>query len=94
MRNSSEHILETKCCKLARSKGLAAFKLEKNGHTGVPDRLIVGSGGNVWFVEFKRPDGKGKATSEQLFFAEFLNPKHSFIDSEIQFINELTKRFP
>lgn len=47
MRKQTERDLEVECQKLARAKGVAALKIEKNGNSGVPDTLFVASGGFV-----------------------------------------------
>lgn len=81
----SELILEQQCCNIARQKGLVAVKLEKNKHTGITDYMFIQEGGKCLFVEFKRPDGGGVASDEQLFWAKFLGYSHKFIDSEEEF---------
>lgn len=81
----SEFILEQECCNIARQKGLVAVKLEKNKHKGIPDYIFIQEGGKCLFVEFKRPDGKGVASEEQLFWAKFLGYSHRFIDSKEDF---------
>ena len=93
MRNSSEHILERQCCDIARSAGLASVKIEKNGHSGVPDRLFIAEGGNVLFVEFKRPDGRGNVSDEQSFWLSFLGAGGVLVDSVEGFKSELFDRF-
>lgn len=77
----SELILEKECCNIARQKGLVAVKLEKNKHKGIPDYMFIQEGGKCLFVEFKRPDGKGVVSGEQLFWAKFLGYSHKFIDN-------------
>lgn len=81
----SELILEQECCNIARQKGLVAVKLEKNKHKGIPDYMFIQEGGKCLFVEFKRPDGKGVASDEQLFWAKFLGYSQRFIDNEEEF---------
>lgn len=93
MRKRTERDLEIECQRLARLKGIAALKIEKNGNTGVPDTLFVVSGGNVLFVEFKRPDGRGNASREQLFWHSFLGSSVSVIDNVEDFKNVFEKKF-
>ncbi len=81
----SEFILERNCCNIARQKGLVAVKLEKNKHKGIPDYMFIQEGGKCLFVEFKRPDGRGVASGEQLFWAKFLGYSHRFIDNIEEF---------
>ena len=77
----TESELERECCTTARRYGLAAVKIEKVGHVGIPDRLFVQQGGKTLFVEFKRPDGRGRRTAEQYAWSEFLQSGHRFIDN-------------
>ena len=76
-----ERKLEIACCTYAREKGIIAVKLEKNAHKGIPDYMFIAEGGRTMFVEFKRPDGKGVASNEQKYWAEFLGYSHKFIDN-------------
>ncbi len=76
-----ELTLEQECCNIARKKGLVAVKLEKNKHKGIPDYEFIQEGGKCLFVDFKRPDGRGVASGEQLFWAKFLGYSHRFIDN-------------
>lgn len=89
----SELILEQQCCNIARQKGLVAVKLEKNKHKGIPDYMFIQEGGKCLFVEFKRPDGGGVASEEQLFWAKFLGKSHRFIDNEEEFNREISEFF-
>ena len=92
-RNQSELKLERECCDIARSAGLASVKIEKNGHTGVPDRLFIADGGDVLFVEFKRPDGRGNVSDEQSFWLSFLGAGGVLVDSVEGFKSALFDRF-
>ena len=80
-----ERKLEVECCTIARTLGLAAVKLEKNGNKGIPDYLFVKKGGRSLYVEFKRPGGGGVVSAEQQFWADFLGDSHVFIDSVGEF---------
>ena len=84
-RLNEERKLEVECCNIARQKGLVAVKLEKNKHKGIPDYMFIQEGGKCLFVEFKRPDGGGVASDEQLFWAKFLGYSHRFIDNIEEF---------
>ena len=86
VRSRSERLLEIECCNIARIRGLAAVKLEKNANKGIPDYLFVQRGGMALFVEFKRPEGSGVVSAEQLYWAEFLGGSHEFIDSVERFV--------
>ena len=83
--NKSEKKLENDCCMLARQKGLAAVKLEKNGHKGIPDRVIIGSGGKTIYVEFKNPEGTGVISKEQKAWKKFLGDRLWIVDDYTYF---------
>ena len=91
--NKSEKKLENDCCMIARQKGLAAFKLEKNGHVGIPDREFMRRGGQSIYVEFKRPDGGGIVSQEQKVWAKFIGNYHFFCSSVEEFQQILAKSF-
>lgn len=80
-----ERKLEVECCTIARTLGLAAVKLEKNGNTGIPDYLFIKKGGRSLYVEFKKPGGGGVVSAEQQFWADFLGDSHVFVDSVERF---------
>lgn len=52
-----ESSIERRCCRVAKARGIVALKLWPIV-TGLPDRLLVGPGGFVWFVEFKTVGGR------------------------------------
>ena len=83
--NKSEKKLENDCCMLARSKGLAAVKLEKNGHKGIPDRVFIAPGGRTVFVEFKNTEGTGVISKEQKAWKKFLGYSAYFVSSVEEF---------
>lgn len=91
--NKLEIKLESVCCHIARQKGLAAVKLEKNGHVGIPDREFMRRGGQSIYVEFKRPDGSGIVSPEQKVWAEFIGDSHFFCSSIEEFQQILEKVF-
>ena len=39
-------------------RGGRSFKFESPSQRGVPDRIVVAPGGQVWFVEVKAPKGE------------------------------------
>lgn len=80
---STEKELENLCCAIARSKGIAAVKLEKNGNKGIPDRVFIFKGGKCIFVEFKRPDGKGIISQEQHFWANYIGKENHFFINNV-----------
>ena len=80
-----ERKLEVECCTIARTLGLAAVKLGKNGNRGIPDYLFIKRGGRSLYVEFKKPGGGGVVSAEQRFWADFLGDSHVFVDSVGEF---------
>jgi hypothetical protein len=86
-----ENELEKQCCKWAREKHLLAVKLEKNGHTGIPDRLFD-DGVKSCYVEFKKPNG-GVISAEQKVFAIFFKNRHFFINDFEDFKIQMTHFF-
>ena len=92
MKHTESNLVKA-CCNLARKKGLAAVKLEKNGNKGIPDYMFIQEGGKTLFVEFKRPDGKGVLSEEQKFWRKFLGYSCVIIDNENDFIRHLMLYF-
>lgn len=62
--------LERKLRMYTRLAGGVTVKLNPEGETGLPDRLVVLPGGVVWFIELKTPKGTGRVTPKQLHWAE------------------------
>lgn len=60
----TEKQLEEKLVKATEKRGGKAFKFTSCGSAGVPDRLILLPGGDMGFVEVKKP-GKGKLSKLQ-----------------------------
>lgn len=56
-----EKDLERKVVAYAKSKGVLCFKFASPGNRGVPDRILIGPNGKVWFLELKRPGQKPTA---------------------------------
>lgn len=81
----SEHELEERCVRYARQQGVLAVKLEKNAHTGIPDRLFIFQGGAVIFVEFKKGKG-GRVSRFQKQYLSFLYPRAYIIDNFDDFV--------
>lgn len=53
-----EKDIEGPVCKYARVKGILAYKFTSPNRRSVPDRIFLGPGGLVFFVEFKAPGAK------------------------------------
>ena len=60
----NERNFQRKCIAAARDNGWLAYKFASPAHRGVPDCLFI-KNSRVVFVEFKRPDGKGKLSKLQ-----------------------------
>ena len=54
----SEKTIETTVCQYARSNGILTYKFTSPNRRSVPDRLFLGPGGLIFFVEFKAPGKK------------------------------------
>lgn len=67
-----ERELENKCRRYARAKGLIMCKLEKNGHKGIPDDIILTDDGRFWLVEFKNGEF-GRLSDEQRVYERRLS---------------------
>ncbi len=61
-----ERSIEAACVRYAKSKGCIVLKLRPPPR-GVPDRLFLLPKGRVWFVEFKRPDGRMTGSQMALY---------------------------
>ena len=87
----TEYKLEQQCCDYARSRGIAAVKLE--GQDGIPDRLFIGKGGKCLFVEFKKPGGGGVVSQEQRFWLDFLGESAIVCDNFRTFVEKIEEVF-
>lgn len=54
----AESDLEKKVVAWAKSQGCLAYKFSSPAHRGVPDRVFIGPGGKVLFLELKAPGNK------------------------------------
>lgn len=50
-----EKDIEKKFCETAKAYKLYPVKMTDLSRKGAPDRMVLCNGGNVFFVEFKRP---------------------------------------
>lgn len=75
----------------AKAKAAGALLLKQTSQTGIPDRLLMKPTA-FCFVEFKRPDGKGRLSPSQYVTHKRLREKGFavyVVDSKEQFINIL-----
>ena len=54
----TEKDIERKFGELVRKRGGLFYKFVSPGNSGVPDRIVIPPGGEVWFVELKTVAGK------------------------------------
>lgn len=53
-----ESTIERAAVRYARERGAMMPKFSDPGRIGAPDRVVLGTGGRMVFIEFKRPGGK------------------------------------
>lgn len=61
----SERALEQYLVKQAKSHSALSYKWVSPAQRGVPDRIVIGEGGRVTFVELKNPNGNGRLSPLQ-----------------------------
>ena len=54
----TEKDIERKFGNLVRQRGGLTYKFTSPNNSGVPDRVVIPPGGEVWFVELKADAGK------------------------------------
>lgn len=54
MRKPLEHSIENNVVNYAKRRGVPSVKLNGMGKRSLPDRMFLGAGGRVLFIEFKR----------------------------------------
>lgn len=67
---NNESAFESDFCAILRDHGWQPLKLE--GPKGWPDRTILSPFGEVFFFEFKNPNGGGRLSDAQKYWAEKL----------------------
>jgi hypothetical protein len=93
-----EKELEQKLVKAVSACGAVAWKLSSPGHAGVPDRILLLPGGQVLFVEMKRPGEKQRPlqvhvarTLRVLGFPVEVVDSEAGIDEIVQLVRQLSK---
>ena len=75
----------------AKAKAAGALLLKQTSQTGIPDRILMAPQA-FCFIEFKRPDGKGRLSPSQYVTHKRLREKGFavyVVDSKEQFMNIL-----
>lgn len=60
-----ESQIERKLVKKVREAGGVAYKFVSPGQTGVPDRIVILPGGDIYFVELKTRTGRLSKVQEK-----------------------------
>lgn len=66
-----EYELEVACRLLARESGWVMLKLEKNGHKGVPDDLLISPEGKCKLIEFKKGKAEHLRYEQKVWFEKY-----------------------
>ena len=87
----NEKLIEQKLRDKVKQLGGIALKFVSPSFTGVPDRIVLMPGGNIWFVEVKST-GKGVSARQKIVFPMFekLGFRVELIDTEEK-LNTLLK---
>jgi len=72
MNKLSESAIEKAVCRTAKNNGWWAIKMNLMGVTGFPDRMFLGAGMSMFFVEFKAP-GKKPRPMQQFMIKKLTN---------------------
>lgn len=76
--------LEKKCRQYARERGWVMAKLEKNGHKGIPDDMLISPQGRVILCEIKK-NSKAFIRPEQVHWKSRFPALIYFIDNYTDF---------
>ncbi len=60
-----EKDIEQRFVRYAKLKGCTAYKFSSPNRRGVPDRMVVGPNGLLFFIEFKAPGRQPSALQER-----------------------------
>jgi Holliday junction resolvase len=91
--NLRESKIEGKVVKYAQEKGWLVRKYASPGQRGVPDRIFMGAGGRIIFIEFKAPNGvlsklqekeieEMRARGQRVFVIDNIGEGYDLIDKE------------
>ena len=90
--NHPEREFEQRCVDEARRHGWTCWKNEHNGLKGIPDYSMLHPDGRFCLVEFKRPDGKGRASPLQRVWLERFPNTVKIVDNWDTFLAVLEKK--
>ena len=74
----TEKEVEQHLCKRVKALGGYAYKFRSVTQVGVADRIVCLPGGQTWFVEVKRPNGRLSALQE-IFAEEMEKTQQSYV---------------
>lgn len=60
----TEKAIESRLVNEVKKRGGVSYKFVSPGNVGVPDRIVILPGGEVWFVELKTETGRLSAMQE------------------------------
>ena len=90
--NHPESAFERRCVAEARRQGWTCWKNEHNMLKGIPDYSMLHPDGHFLLVEFKRPDGKGRASPLQRVWLERFPNTVKIVDNWDTFLAVLEKK--
>lgn len=61
-----EKDIEKAFCREAKKRGCLCWKFVSPGRAGVPDRILIGEGGSVIFIEFKQQGKKTRPLQKRI----------------------------
>ena len=60
-----EKVIEKKVCDYAKTKRMIVYKMNPLNNRGIPDRLFLTAGGDIFFIEFKQLGKKPNENQER-----------------------------
>jgi len=74
----TEKEVERHFCKQVRARGGYTYKFRSITQRGVADRIACMPNGEAWFVELKKPDGRGLSALQRIFADEMTHTKQHY----------------
>jgi len=60
-----EKVIEKKVCDYAKTQRMIVYKMNPLNNRGIPDRLFLTAGGDIFFIEFKQLGKKPNDNQER-----------------------------